>query len=240
MRILSSLQSFTSGVKESLLHLVFPHVCEGCGSDLLNRDNLLCLDCLSSLPLTDFHMYPNNPVEKIFWGRLPVTHATAQYYFTKNSLMQRLMHSFKYRGYKDLGLFLGRLMGQTLAKANRFLYVDALVPLPLFPEKEHKRRFNQAAVLCEGIAEILAKPVLKNAVVRTHATESQTQKSRVERWQNMDSKFELTDANALKDKHILLVDDVVTTGATLEACGRTLLEAPGTRLSIATLYLSSR
>ncbi|MBD0288890.1 MAG: ComF family protein, partial [Flavisolibacter sp.] len=208
---------FLKEIKESLLHLAFPHVCEGCGSDLLERHNLICFNCHAALPETSFHLHPNNPVEKIFWGRLPVIHATAQYYFTKESLMQRLMHQFKYRGNKELGLYLGRLMGEGLAASNRFSDVDALVPLPLFAEKEHKRGFNQAAVLCAGIAEALQKPVLNSAVIRTHHTESQTKKSRVERWQNIESRFELADEPALSNKHILLVDDVVTTGATLEA-----------------------
>ena len=235
-----SFHTWFSDVKESLLHLVFPHVCEGCGSDVLDRRHFLCLHCLSSLPQTDFHLHANNPVEKIFWGRLPVTHAAAQYYFTKKTMLQGLMHNFKYRGNKELGLYLGRLMGQSLAQSNSFLYAEALVPMPLYPEKERRRGFNQAAVLCDGIAEELNKPVLRNAVIRTHATESQTKKSRVERWQNTEGRFEVKDEEALQSKHILLVDDVVTTGATLEACGRTILDVKDTQLSIATLFVASR
>ncbi|MBD0279134.1 MAG: ComF family protein [Flavisolibacter sp.] len=226
-------------IKDSLLHLAFPHVCEGCGSDLLERRHSICLNCHAALPETSFHLYPNNPVEKMFWGRLPVIHATAQYYFTKESLMQRLMHQFKYRGNKELGLYLGCLMGERLAGSNRFSDVDALVPLPLFPEKEHKRGFNQAAILCAAIAEALQKPVLNSAVIRIHHTESQTKKSRVERWQNIGGRFEVADEQALSNKHILLVDDVVTTGATLEACGRTILQTSNTHISIATLCFSS-
>src|SRR5687768_11084415 len=171
-----------TALRESVLHLAFPHVCSACGSDLLQPDCKLCLHCLDELPQTNFHMHGNNPIEKVFWGRLPVTHATAQYYFTQGSIMQRLMHQFKYRGDQDLGYYLGRLMGYQLSESNRFLYTDALVPLPLFPSKERKRGFNQAAVMCEGIASVLQKPVLKNIVSRTMATESQTKKSRVDRW----------------------------------------------------------
>lgn len=226
-------------IKESLLHLAFPHVCEGCGSDLVELNNELCLKCLSSLPETNFHLHQNNPIEKIFWGRLPVTQATAQYYFTKESLMQHLMHQLKYKGNKELGHFLGRLMGNAIATSGRFLSVEALVPLPLFPSRERKRGFNQATILCNGIAEVLQKPVLKEAIKRVTYTDSQTKKGRVERWQNMEGRFELTDPKIIEGKHILLIDDVITTGATLEASGRELLKAQNVQLSIATLCFSS-
>src|SRR5829696_7170663 len=226
-------------IKESILHLLFPHVCEGCGTDVIEPDHFLCLKCHSTLPKTEFHLYPNNPIEKIFWGRLAVTNATAQYYFTKSSMMQHLLHQLKYRGNKELGLYLGRLMGHALVNSNRFRFVDALVPLPLFSTKEKKRGYNQAMVLCEGIAEILAKPILKDAIIRTTYTDSQTKKNRVQRWENMDGRFEVPDQNKLKDKHLLLIDDVITTGATLEACGSALLENENVQLSMATLCFSS-
>jgi len=225
-------------IKNSLLHLAFPHVCEGCGSDTLDKDHLICLRCLSELPATGFQLHPNNPIEKIFWGRVPITAASAQYYFTKESLMQRLMHNFKYKGNKELGIYLGKMMGNQLAESNRFSFIDAIIPLPLFKSKERKRGFNQANLLCEGTAEVLKKPVLKDVIVRTAHTESQTKKSRVERWQNMEGRFELVNEAAIRDKHILLVDDVVTTGATLEACGLELLKAENSKLSIATLCFS--
>lgn len=211
--------NFLTEIKKSLLHLAFPHVCEGCGSDIIDNDHLICLRCSSALPSTSFHLHSNNPIEKIFWGRLPVAAATAQYYFTKESLMQRLMHQFKYRGNKELGIYLGVMMGNQLAESNRFSFIDAIIPLPLYKSKERKRGFNQAALLCEGIGEVLKRPVLKDVIVRTAPTESQTKKSRVERWQNMKGRFELINEPAIRDKHVLLIDDVVTTGATLEACG---------------------
>ena len=235
----SPVLQFLSEVHESLLHLAFPHVCEGCGSDILDKNSELCLKCFSSLPATNFHMYPNNPIEKMFWGRLPLANATAQYYFTKESLMQHLMHQVKYRGNKELGFYLGRLMGRALASANRFSDIDAIVPLPLFRLKEKRRGFNQATILCEGIAEVLDKPVLKSAVMRNAFTDIQTKKNRIQRWQNMEGRFQLLDAATIEGKHVLLVDDVVTTGATLEACGTELLKASNTKLSVATLCFSS-
>jgi ComF family protein len=226
-------------IKDSLLHLVFPHVCEGCGSDVLEIHNELCLKCLSSLPATNFHLHPNNPIEKIFWGRLPLTQGTAQYYFTTESLMQHLIHQLKYKGNKELGVYLGKLMGHALAASNYFSNVDALIPLPLFPAKERKRGYNQATVLCEGMAAILQKPILQDVVRRVSYTDSQTRKNRVERWQNMEGRFELTHPDIIEGKHVLLVDDVITTGATLEACGREILQASNVQLSIATLCFSS-
>lgn len=229
-----------SDIKESLLHLLFPHVCEGCGTDILQTEHFLCAKCYADLPKTEFHLYPNNPIEKIFWGRLPLTNATAQYYFTKDSKMQHLMHGLKYKGNKELGLYLGRLMGHAFAKSNRFSYIDALIPLPLFPAKEKQRTYNQATILCEGIAEVLSKPVLKDVIIRTMHTDSQTKKNRLERWANMEGRFELVKPEIIKGKHVLLIDDVITTGATLEACGTALMEAENLQLSIATLCFSSR
>jgi ComF family protein len=226
-------------IKESLLHLLFPHVCAGCGSDLLAKDHLLCLRCLDALPQTHFHLHAHNPVEKIFWGRLPLTLATAQYYFTKESLLRHLLKQFKYRGNGSLAFYMGQVMGHQLLASHHFSQVDALVPLPLYASKERARGYNQATLLCNGIADVLGKPVLNNVVSRVTATESQTKKSRVERWQNMEGRFNLIDASAIAGKHLLLVDDVVTTGATLEACGRELLKAENTSLSIATLCIST-
>jgi len=227
-------------IKESFLHLLFPHVCSGCGSDIISRENMLCMQCIAQMPETNFHLYTNNPVEKIFGGRLSIVNATAQYYFTKESLMQHLMHQIKYRGNTELGRQLGRLIGKDLQQTDRFNDVNALIPLPLFPAKEKRRGYNQATILCEGIAEVMNKEILKDVIVRTQHTETQTKKGRVERWQNMEGKFELINPEKTKNKHVLLVDDVITTGATLEACGLEILRASDTKLSIATLCFASR
>jgi len=178
-------------------------------------------------------------VEKKFWGRISLEHATAQYYFTRESLMQRLMHQFKYKRNRDLGFQLGGLMGASIKNSGRFP-VDALIPLPLFRVKEKKRGYNQATILCEGMAESLQVPVLKDAVIRSHHTDTQTKKGRIERWQNMEGKFVLLKPRAVRNKNVLLVDDVITTGATLEACGAELLKAENIKLSIAALCYASR
>ncbi len=226
-------------IKDSFLHLLFPHVCTGCGSDVLNEETVLCMRCVDAMPESNFEMHPGNPVEKTFWGRLPLVGATAQFYFTKESLMQHLMHQFKYKRNKDLGLQLGRMMGEQILKSGRFT-VDALIPLPLFPAKEKRRGYNQATVLCQGMAESMNIPVLDNAIIRPQHTETQTKKGRIERWRNMEGKFILVNPDAIRNKHLLLVDDVVTTGATFETCGNELLKAENVRLSLASLCVASR
>ena len=216
-------------------HLFFPHNCVGCCSDVLGSDAALCIKCFMELPVTGFIEQPNNPVEKIFYGRIAVEQAGSAFYFTKDSTMQRLMIELKYRNNKNVGLYLGKLLGMQLAEYERFNDIDIIVPLPLNPKKEKKRGYNQATIIAEGIKTEWEKPILTTAVGRKIFTETQTQKGRVERWQNMQDVFIVKNAEALQDKHILLIDDVVTTGASLEACAATLLKVPGTKISIATV-----
>ncbi len=218
----------------SFLHLFYPHNCEGCGSDVLYESQFLCARCVQRLPATGFFLQPGNPVEKLFYGRAKISHAGALYYFTKHSLLQHVLVQLKYKSNKEAGYFLGRMMALALKESDRFSDVAALVPLPLNAKKERIRGYNQATVICEGIRNIWQKPVLENAVSRIRFTETQTKQNRINRWQNMEGVFEVTDPDSLKNKHILLVDDVITTGATLEACGAALLKIEGVRLSIAT------
>ncbi|MBX3257325.1 MAG: ComF family protein [Chitinophagaceae bacterium] len=223
-------------VLDSVSHILFPWLCNGCGSDLVNKHHLLCLQCTEHLHETGFASLPGNPVEKALWGRLGFRAAMSQYYFSKNALLQQLIHQFKYKGNRELGIYFGKLMGATIRSAWHDTMPDALIPLPLFPDKERKRGYNQAALLCEGMATILNVPVVYDAVRRVRYTSTQTHKTRMERWQNVEGVFVASANNTIKDKHILLVDDVITTGATMEACGNAILEdVPGVKISIATL-----
>ncbi len=216
-------------------HLFFPHNCLGCGTDVLQNDAVLCIQCFTKLPVTGFIEQPNNPVEKIFYGRASIEHAVSAFYFTKDSTMQRLITDLKYRNNKNAGFYLGKLLGMQLAGTERFNNVDVIIPLPLNPKKEKKRGYNQATVIAEGIQTEWNKPLLIKAVARKLFTETQTQKGRIDRWQNMQDVFMVKDAPALQDKHILLVDDVVTTGASLEACASVILKVPGAKVSVATV-----
>ncbi len=224
-----------NNIFSSSLHLFYPHICTGCGSDLVQKDNLLCLRCINELPATNFAQHANNPIEKIFWGRIPLVAACSQYYFVKDSLIQHLIHLLKYDGNKEIGIYLGELMGQSLINSNYYRNLDALIPLPLFPDKERKRGYNQATVICEGISNSMQVPVWADVVTRQKFTETQTKKHRTERWENVSESFIVKDAGKLRGKKILLVDDVVTTGATFEACGNALLKVEGIQLSIAAL-----
>ena len=227
-------------VFNSISHLLFPQLCNGCGSDLVNGHHLICLKCYQHLNETCFASFANNPVEKAFWGRLICSSAMSQYYFAKDSLLQQLIHQFKYKDNKELAHYFGTLMGETLKTSSRFQLPDAIVPLPLFPDKEYKRGYNQAALLGEGIGAVLQVPVLYNAVLRTRYTTTQTHKTRMERWQNVDGVFTTAGNKELHKKNILLVDDVITTGATIEACGNAILEdVPDVKLSVATLAFAA-
>ncbi|MEO6454899.1 MAG: phosphoribosyltransferase family protein [Ginsengibacter sp.] len=224
---------------QGFLHLFYPHVCTGCGNDVIEDENLLCLQCVNALPRTNFAVHANNPVEKIFWGRLPLTAAMSEFYFAKGTIIQHLIHEFKYKGNKDVGIYLGAMMGSSLMGNNRFNKIDALIPLPLYADKERKRGFNQAMILCQGISEVMNIPIIKDTVLRKKFTQTQTKKHRQERWQNVEGSFKVEGTEQLNDKHILLVDDVITTGATLEACGKEILNISNVQLSVATLAYAS-
>lgn len=227
-------------IKDSMLQLFYPHVCEGCGSDMVTPQSQLCARCIYELPLTGFEKHSANNVEKALFGRVRFKHATSQLYFSKKGVVQRLMHQFKYVGNKDLGKQLGVMMGVQLLESGRFSDIDAMVPLPLFENKQKKRGFNQSTVLCNGIREVIDVDIVEDAIERPVFTASQTKRNRVERWKNMEGKFVLKNNERIRHKHILLVDDVITTGATIESCSQTLLLVEGLTLSIATLCYANK
>ena len=221
-------------------HLFYPHICTGCGSDLLKAEDLLCLQCIHELPHTEFEKYANNPIERIFYGRINVEAAHAGFYFSKGELMQTLVHDFKYKGNKDIGIYLSKMMAEKMMDSGRFKNIDYLIPLPLFADKEFKRGFNQAKIICDGMSEVMNIPVLANNVTRIRFTETQTKKHRTERWDNVAESFTVQNPEPLRNKHIMLVDDVITTGATLEACAQKIAAIAGTKISIITLTTATK
>lgn len=225
---------------DQLTHLLYPVVCTGCGSDYLDKNELLCLRCLARLPKTYFENIPNNPLEKIFTGRIPVAAAHSEFYFSKGRIVQQLMHELKYRQNASIGTYLGEIMGNSILHSSRFVGIDYLVPLPLFPDKEFKRGYNQALVICNGISKTSGIPVHSGNVIRRRATESQTRKHRAERWDNVADSFLVSSPDKLQGKKIMLIDDVVTTGATLEACGQVILEVGASELYLATLAIAGK
>jgi ComF family protein len=216
-------------------HLFYPHHCTGCGSDLIAKDSLLCINCINELPHTNFATFENNYVENIFRGRMNVKAAHSEFFFSKGQLVQHLIHELKYKSNKEIGYYLGEIMGNSLLSAGRFPNIDYLVPLPLYPEKEFKRGYNQATIICDGVSSFTQIPLMADNLIRQRATETQTRKHRAARWQNVDGSFAVRNPGKLTGKNILLVDDVITTGASIEACGQTILQVAGTTLSIAAL-----
>ncbi len=230
--------SFPSFMQDAL-HLLYPHLCIGCGSDILEYHATLCIHCHEDLPKTAFADQENNPVEKILLGRLPIAAAHSEYYFSKGQIMQQLIHALKYQGNKTAGQYLGTQIGQTLLQSSRFQDIDLILPLPMFAAKEYARGYNQATIIAEIIATEMKKTCNSRLLFRTHATDTQTTKDRSTRWENVRASFGIKETNALTGKNILLVDDVITTGATLEACGQLLLDIPQTKLYIVTAAFAS-
>ncbi len=220
---------------DDFAHLFFPHNCLGCHTDTLQKDALLCTACLLQLPSTGFFSKPGNTVEKIFYGRIKLRAAGSAFYFSKESVLHQVVMQLKYHGNRDAGSYLGKLCAHEIKASGRFDDIDVIIPLPLNKRKEKKRGYNQAMLIAAAIGEVIGKPVLATAVTRNVFTETQTQKDRISRWQNMEGVFDVNDPGVLENKHILLVDDVLTTGATLEACAAKILMVPGTSLSIATV-----
>ncbi|CAM4126124.1 comF family protein [Pedobacter westerhofensis] len=215
-------------------NLIFPDLCNACGQQLYHGEQQICTACLYDLPYTDFHVYAENAVAKLFYGRIRCQWAMAMLYFRKGTKAQRLVHQLKYRSQPDLGFRLGALLGEKLA-VQPGEKPDLIIPVPLHPKKERSRGYNQSRMIADGISSVLHIPVGSTQLNRLRATGTQTKRNRYDRYQNMQSVFSLAGTAELRGKHVLLVDDVITTGATLEACGQVLLEGGVAKLSIAAL-----
>lgn len=215
--------------------LFFPNSCRLCGKTLHQQEEILCTTCLYKLARTNFQHSRQNPVMEIFDGRLPLVSATSFLFFSKGGGTQQLIHKLKYKGHQEIGIHLGKLFGSQLNDSLLFNTADVIIPVPLHPKKEHKRGYNQSLIISEGMASRMNARVFPDVLFRKTHTTSQTRKTRYERWENVKNTFEIKKGTRLEGKHVILVDDVITTGATLEACGSTLLEIPGIRLSIASL-----
>lgn len=215
--------------------LLFPEACLACRGGLLANEAPLCSVCRVSLPRTDYLKDSNNPVAQKFWGRLPLLHASAYLHFVKQGKAQQLIHALKYNGHQEVGMLLGKLYGYELGKAEVSPAFDLVLPVPLHKRKLQRRGFNQSDSFAQGLAEALELPWSASALIRTKATQTQTRKSRSERWENVAAIFELAQPEMVRGKHVLLVDDVLTTGATIEACGQALLAAGCAGLSVAAI-----
>ncbi len=225
-------------ITKSVLQIAYPNKCSGCTRDTIFSKDVICNRCIALLPKTKFEQLPNNLVEEIFAGRIHVEAATALLYFNKDSMLQHLMHLLKYKNRPDIGFDLGKMLGQSLKQSNRFGTIDYVTPVPLSKKRLAKRGYNQAMAIAEGIQHITHWPIAEGITIRIRDNDTQTKKTRMERWENMQNVFEISDKDSLKGKHVLLIDDVVTTGATLETCAQVLQQKAGARISIATVALA--
>jgi len=215
-----------------LAGLFLPRRCAGCDAGLLGFEQCLCLICESDLPRTRFHDDPLNSVEQLFRGKVELVAASAFLHFAPTGMVQRMLHRLKYQHDMQLGMMLGRSMADDLKDSSRFADVDALLAVPLHPRKEHIRGYNQSQVLVNGMRQRWPLPSIGKGLVRVVRTPSQTKRSRLDRWLNVKEAFHLPDPELLRGKHVLLVDDVVTTGATLEGCVKALATVPEIRISL--------
>ncbi len=220
------------------ISLLYPRYCAACGNSLWKHEELICTWCDFHLPRTNFHLALENPVSRLFWGRIRLESAAALYYFHKGNRVQHLIHELKYRGRKDIGIWLGNYYGQYLKHSPFFSTADLIVPVPLHKKKLMQRGFNQSEQFGLGLRSSMRIPIDTHVLVRTRPSETQTRKSRFDRWKNVSDLFYVTASERLKDRHILLVDDVITTGATVEGCADALSGIPGVKISAVAIATS--
>lgn len=214
------------------LWLLYPLRCAACERDLVEGEKAICTHCRYRLPRTHFHHFPGNVVERHFWGKIPLVAAAACFHFSKGERVQRMIHHLKYKQRPDVGVEVGTWYGRDLLQVPAFASIDLIIPVPLHPEKLRLRGYNQAACFAEGLGIGMGKTVLPDGLLKVVATSTQTRKHRFDRFRNVEHVFQAADPAGLTGRHILLVDDVITTGSTLVSCAETLLEVPGVRISI--------
>ncbi len=220
---------------KDLLHILFPERCVVCNNQLLYAEKTICVNCRHNLPLTGFSFEKDNTMERSFVGRLDIEAATALFFFYKKGNVQQLIHQLKYKGHQEIGKVTGAWLGMEMKESKRFDTVDIIVPVPLHPEKLKKRGYNQVSLFGMNLSKILHIPFDDGILKRNRFTETQTYKHRTDRFLNTEHIFEVKNLQKYKGKHLLLIDDVLTTGATLEACSLALKQIPDIKISIATI-----
>ncbi len=226
----------------SFFALIYPNRCEACGALLVAGEQVICTTCRYKLPRTGYWLQKGNPVEQVFWGRVPVENACSLFFMGKGSKYRKLLHKLKYKGRPQVGVVLGNLLGAELLRSDFYQDVDAIIPIPLHLKRQRQRGYNQSEQIARGISQSFGKPTLANVVYRQRYNETQTKKSREERMKNVEDVFAVhADKLALiEGKHLLLVDDVLTTGATLESCIAAIQKAANCKISVATLAAATK
>lgn len=214
------------------LNLFFPDLCVVCREKLIEGETHICTDCLLLLPKTNYHLQPDNRLEEFFAGRIPFERAAAFAYFLKGGSLQHIIHELKYNQNPEIGRFIGGLCGENIKNSPFAKAIDLLVPVPLHTKRLKQRGYNQSLKICEGISDVTGIPIDAETLIRTVNNPSQTKNARFDRWKNVENIFCVAHPEVFSGKHILLVDDVVTTGSTIESCIKELIKSEGCRVSI--------
>lgn len=233
--MISKIKSTTNQYIEDLFGLLYPKLCPACGDHLPLKNQKLCFTCDAAIPLTNYHLLDENPVTEKFAGRVKIEKGGALFKFTKEGRVQKVIHQLKYQNKPEIGVNLGEMYGREVQENNPFQSVDMIIPVPLHPKKEKKRGYNQSDMIAQGLSKSLGKPWKRNILIRSEYTTTQTKKSNVERFANVENAFVINNSKLIENKHILLVDDVLTTGATFEACILKLQEVKNVKVSVMVL-----
>lgn len=221
--------------------LAFPDNCLVCTRALASGERDVCFSCIDSLPETDYHALADNPVAQHFWGRQSFIHAAAYLYVRDGNISQDMIHLLKYKRKYKVGIKLGRLYGHKLREQDSLIRdIDLIVPVPLHVNRKRQRGYNQCDYFAQGLSEVLGVPYAPDVIQRIKENISQTKRTRYDRWENVEGIFALAQPEKIRGKHILLVDDVITTGATIESCASALMDAEDVRISIATIATAGR
>lgn len=224
-----------------MLNLLFPKVCGGCNDILNGAEITICASCRHRLPLACFHKNNGDTMRKMFFGKVKIEEATALLKFQKRGITQELMHNLKYRGQEEIGALFGAWLGEELKNAAAFDAIDLVIPVPLHPQRQRKRGYNQVTKFGAEIAKALDVPFYNDGLTKLTKTKSQVFKKRLNRFANssgMTDNYSITDTQIIDYKHVLLVDDIITTGATLENCAATLLKGTEVKVSLATIAIA--
>jgi ComF family protein len=223
---------------KSLINLLFPKVCYACHELLNDNEEAICTNCRINLPVTNFHFNDDNTVLKVFYGRAKIEKGTALFRFEKKGLVQQLIHGLKYKGQQSIGILLGDWLGGELSQMEAYKNIDIVIPVPLHKKKLKKRGYNQVAKFGEQIALALNATYKDDVLIKITNTDSQTIKKRLARWTNNEELFAIQNKKSIENKHILLVDDLITTGATMEKCMTVLNKAHNVKISVAAMAIA--
>ena len=223
----------------NLIDLFFPPVCAGCNEFLPSSENVICINCRHNMPLTKHHLNPGNEAANKFYGKLPIEFVATMCYFYKKGIVQEMIHKLKYKGHEEIGTAIGHWYAEDLKNVFAIQSADEIIPVPLHRKRLRQRGYNQVTTFATALSEGLGIPLNDKLLVRNVYSKTQTKKNRFGRSQNSQAVFGVNFSEQDQNKHFLIVDDVLTTGATLESCGRALLKIPGTKLSIACIGFSN-